>query len=68
MPRLTSSDRVCCPRAVMYATPDVVRPSVQSKGGDVMPRPTSFDRVCFPRVVMSCLTRRRPTVCAVQGQ
>ena len=31
-----------------------------------MPRPTSFDRVSCPRVVMSCHTRRRLTVCAVQ--
>ena len=23
MPRSTSSDRVCCPRAVMHATPDI---------------------------------------------
>ena len=37
--------------------PDVVRPCVHSKGGDVMPRPTLFYRVCIPRAVMSCHAR-----------
>ena len=64
MPRPTSSDRVCCPRAVMHATPDIadrvccprevmschVRLCVLSKGGDGMPRLTLS------------------TLCAVQGR
>ena len=63
MPRPTSFDRVCCPRAMMacharrgstmcavqrrccHATPDIVRPSVLPKGGEVMPRLMSFDCV-----------------------
>ena len=58
MPRPTSFDRVCCPKAVMachalrrsivfavlgllwHATPDIVRPCVLPKGGDIMARMT----------------------------
>ena len=39
-------------KAVMLATPNIVRPCVLSKGGDIMPRPTSSDRVCCPRAMM----------------
>ena len=43
--------------------PDVVRPCVLPKGGDVMPRPTLSDRVCCLRAVMACHARRsRPSV------
>ena len=42
--------------------PDVVRPCVLPKGGDVMPCPTSSDRVLsYGGDVMPC-----PTMCAVQ--
>ena len=37
-----------------HVTPDVVRPCVLSKGGDVMPRPTSFDCVCCLKAIMAC--------------
>ena len=40
MPRPTSSDRVCCPKAAMSCHARRCRPCVLSKGGDVMPRPT----------------------------
>ena len=49
-----------------YATPNVVRPSVLSKGGDGMSCSTSSDRVCSRREVMSCHARCRLTVCAAQ--
>ena len=46
-----------------HATPDIVRPCVQSKGSDIMPRPMSFHHVCCPKAVMSCHARRcRPCV------
>ena len=67
MPRSMSFSHVCCPTAMIYATPDVVRPSVMSKGGDGMSRLTSFDRVCCPKAVMSCPAQRRLTVRVVQG-
>ena len=82
MPHQTSFDRLCCPKAVMAVTPDVVKPCVQSKGFDVMPRPASIDRVCCPREVMSCHVRlcvlfkggdgmprlTLSTLCAVKGR
>ena len=37
--------------------PDVVRPCVLPKGGDVMPLPTSPDSVYCLRAVMSCHAR-----------
>ena len=65
MRRSTSFERVCCPNVMLACHPDVIRPCVTSKGGDVIPLPTSFDRACRPRAVMSCQARRRSTVCAV---
>ena len=60
------------PKAIMYATPDIVKPClpirlfVLPKVDDRIPHPTSIDRVCFPKAVMACRARRRSTVCAVQ--
>uniref|UniRef100_A0A494GA82 Uncharacterized protein n=1 Tax=Solanum lycopersicum TaxID=4081 RepID=A0A494GA82_SOLLC len=48
--------------------PNVVQPSVQSKGGDFVPWPTSFDLLCCPRAVISCQARHRLTVCAFQAR
>ena len=66
MPRLTSFDRVCCPKAMMHATPDVVRPCSLYKGDDGMPRPMPSDRLCCPKVMMACHARPHSTVCAFQ--
>ena len=52
MPHSMSFSRVCCPTAMIHATPDVVRPSVIFKGGDGMPRLMSSDRACSARAVM----------------
>ena len=61
------SPTVCAAQGrCVYATPNVVRPCVLPKGGEVMPCLTSFDRVCCPRAVMSCHARRSLTVCVVQ--
>ena len=63
MPRPTSSDYVCCPRAVMSCHSRRCRPCVQSKGSNVMPRPT-LPTVCVvqwrwcnatPDVVLLCV-------------
>ena len=67
MPRRTSSDRVCYPRAVMACHTRRCRLCVLSKGSDVMPRPTSFDRLCCPKTMMAFHAQHRPTVRAVQG-
>ena len=67
MPRLTSFDRVCCPRAFMSCHARRCRPCVLSQGGDVMPRLTLSDRACSPRAVISCHARCHSTECAVQG-
>ena len=67
MPRPTSFDRVCCPKAAMSCHARRCRPCVQSKGDNVMPRPTLMAVVLskggdvMPR---STLT----TMCVVQGQ
>ena len=79
MPRPTLSDRVCCPRAVMHATPYIadrvccprevmschVRPCVLSKGGDGMPRPTSSDGLCCTKAIIECHARCRSSMCVV---
>ena len=66
IPRPTSSDCACSPRAVMSCHARRRLPSGHSKGGDVMPRPTSYDRACSLRAVMSCHARHRLTICAFQ--
>ena len=72
-PREVVSCHARCPstvcaaqRQLYHATPDIVRPSVLSKGGDVVPRTTSFDCVCCPKDMMECHAQSRSTVCAVQ--
>ena len=67
MPRLTSFDHVCCPKAMIHATLDVVRPFPPSKGDNGMPRLTPSDRLCCPKVMMACHARRRSTVCDYNG-
>ena len=48
--------------------PDVVRPCVLPKGGDVMPCPTSSDGVCYPSAVMSCQAQNfRPCMLSKGG-
>ena len=66
IPRLTSFDRVSCPKVMFACHVGVVRPFVLPKEDDNMPRPTSSDYVCCPREVMACHARRRLTVCAAQ--
>ena len=66
IPRPTSFDCVCFPKARWHVTPDVVRPCLPSMGYYGMPRQMSFDHVCFPKAIMACHARRRSTVCAVQ--
>ena len=62
MPRPTSFDRVCCPKAMMQATPDIVLPYSPFKNDYGMPHPTTFDCLCCPKVMMACHARRRSTV------
>ncbi|TMW80971.1 hypothetical protein EJD97_013153 [Solanum chilense] len=45
-----------------YATPDVNRLFVLSKGDGNMQCTISSDHVCFPREMIICHTQRRPTV------
>ena len=68
MPRWTFPTVCGVQGRLFHATPDVVRPSVLSKGGDGMSRPTLLDRVCCPKAVMSCHARHRLTVCDFQGR
>ena len=68
MPCPTWFDRVRYQKAVRHVLPDVVQPSVLSKGGDDMPRPTLSDLACSPREVVSCHARHCLTVCAVKGR
>ena len=67
MPRPTSFDHVCYPKAMMHATPDVVQPYVLPIGDNEMQRSTLFDRVFCPKAVMACHALRHSTVFAVQG-
>ena len=64
MPRLTSCDRLWCPRAVISCharrRPIVFCPMAMMSCHE---RPR-----CSPRAVISCLAPRRPTVSAVQGR
>ena len=66
MLRPTSSDRVCCPRAMMKChTPH--RQCVSHKGNNDMPCLMSYDRMCFPRAMWACHGLRCQIVCVVQG-
>ena len=55
MPRSTSSDRLCVPKAMLECHARC-RSSVcvLSQGVEGMSRSTSFDRVSRPRAVMAC--------------
>ena len=53
MPRPTLPTVCAFQGQLCHATPDMIRPSGQSKGGDIIPRLTLFDHVCSPRAVMS---------------
>ena len=66
MPHLTLFDRVSYQKAMMHATPDVVRPCLPFKGYDGMPHPMPSDCLCCPKVMIACHARRRSTVCAFQ--
>ena len=66
MPRLTSFDRVCCPKVMLACHISVVRPFVLPNEDDGMPRPTSSDHVCCRKEVMACHARRSLTICATQ--
>ena len=66
MPCPTSSDRVCCPRAMRKChTPH--RQCVSHKGNNDMPCLMSYDRMCFPRAMWACHGLRCRIVCVVQG-
>ena len=54
IPRPTSFDRVCCPKAVMSCHARRILTVCASQRKDGMPRSTSFDRVCCPKTVMAC--------------
>ena len=66
MPRPTSFDRVCCPRVVMHATPDIAdrvccpREVMSCHARRCRPCLLSKGGDIIPRLTL-------PTVCAVQG-
>ena len=63
MPRPTSSDCVCCPRALMvFHARHYSTLSMLFKGDHGLRRPTSFDRVFWKLDMMACLAFRSPTV------
>ena len=66
MPCPTSSDRVCCPRAMMECHAPLLQ-CVSHKGNNDMPCLMSSDRMCYPRAMWACHGLRGPIVCVVQG-
>ena len=68
MPRRTSFDRVCCPRAVMSCHARRRQTVCAVQGRLCHATLDIADRVCYPRAVMSCHAQRLPTVHAVQGR